>query len=99
MPQARIYMVWNVPQWESADADLLGLAANVLSTGKTSRLYQRLVYGNQIATSVTAALDAREIASQFYIMATVRPGAEVIEGGESHSRGACGTAQGRPHGR
>jgi zinc protease len=77
VPQARIYMVWNVPQWGSADADLLGLAANVLSTGKTSRLYKRLVYDEQIATGVTAALDAREIASQFYIMAQVRPGADV----------------------
>ncbi len=77
VPQARLYMVWNVPQWGSADADLLGLAANVLSTGKTSRLYKRLVYDEQIATSVTAALDAREIASQFYIMATVRPGADL----------------------
>jgi len=79
VPQARIYMVWNVPQWGSADADLLGLAANVLSTGKTSRLYKRLVYDEQIATSVTAALDAREIASQFYIMATVRPGADLAK--------------------
>jgi len=43
VPQARVYLVWNVPQWGSADADLLGLAANVLSSGKTSRLYKRLV--------------------------------------------------------
>ncbi len=79
VPQARIYMVWNVPQWGSADADLLGLAANVLSTGKTSRLYKRLVYDEQIATNVTAALDAREIASQFQIMATARPGADLAK--------------------
>jgi len=79
VPQARIYMVWNVPQWGSADADLLGLAANVLSTGKTSRLYKRLVYDEQIATSVSAALDAREIASQFYIVATARPGADAAK--------------------
>jgi len=76
VPQARIYMVWNVPQWGTADADLLGLAANILSTGKTSRLYKRLVYDEQIATSVTASLDSREIASQFYIMAQARPGVD-----------------------
>ena len=79
VPQARVYMVWNVPPWGTADADLLGLAANVLSTGKTSRLYKRLVYDEQIATSVTAALDAREIASQFYIMAQARPGVDVAK--------------------
>jgi zinc protease len=79
VPQSRIYMVWNVPAWGSADADMLSLAAHVLSTGKTSRLYKRLVYDEQIATSVTAALDAREIASQFYIMAQVRPGADAAK--------------------
>ncbi|MCX6551298.1 MAG: pitrilysin family protein [Acidobacteria bacterium] len=79
VPQARLYMVWNVPQWGTADADLLGLAANVLSSGKTSRLYKRLVYDEQIATSVTASLDAREIASQFYIMAQARPGADLAK--------------------
>jgi zinc protease len=79
VPQARIYMVWNVPQWGSADADFLGLAANVLSTGKTSRLYKRLIYDEQIATSVTAALDAREIASQFYVTATARPGTDLAK--------------------
>jgi zinc protease len=68
--------VWNVPPWGTADADLLGLAASVITTGKTSRLYKRLVYDEQIATSVTAAIDAREIASQFYIMAQVRPGGD-----------------------
>jgi zinc protease len=72
-------MVWNVPQWGTADADLLGLAANILSTGKTSRLYKRLVYDEQIATSVTASIDAREIASQFYIMAQARPGVELAK--------------------
>src|SRR5512136_978302 len=29
VPQARIYMIWNVPAWGTADADFLGLAANV----------------------------------------------------------------------
>jgi len=79
VPQARLYMVWNVPQWGTADADLLGLAANILSTGKTSRLYKRLVYDEQITTSVTASLDSREIASQFYIMAQARPGVELMK--------------------
>ncbi len=79
VPQARLYMVWNVPQWGSVDADLLGLAASVLSSGKTSRLYKRLVYDEQIATSVYANIDAREIASQFQVVATVRPGVDPLK--------------------
>jgi len=76
VPQARIYKVWNVPPWASADADYLTLAASVLSTGKSSRLYKRLVFDEQIATDVDASLDAREIAGLFVVEAGVRPGAD-----------------------
>jgi zinc protease len=77
VPAARLYMMWNVPAWGAADADLLGLAASVLTTGKTSRLYKRLVYDEQIATMVQASLDSREIASQFYVIAQARPGIDI----------------------
>jgi len=76
VPQARIYKVWNVPPWASADADYLTLAASVLSTGKSSRLYKRLVFDEQIATDVDASLEAREIAGLFVVEAGVRPGAD-----------------------
>jgi len=74
VPQARIYKVWNVPQYGSADSTNLSLLATILSTGKSSRLYRRLVYDDQIATNIKAFLDGREIGSQFYIEATARPG-------------------------
>ncbi len=44
VPQARVYKVWNVPPWSSTDASALEIAASVLSDGKSSRLYKRLVY-------------------------------------------------------
>src|SRR6266699_3309295 len=44
VPQARIYKIWNMPQYGSADADYLDLVSDILSTGKTSRLYKRLIY-------------------------------------------------------
>ena len=77
VPQARIYKVWNVPPSLTADADLLGLAARVLSSGKTSRLYKRLVYDDQIATSVRASMAEREIGSLFTIDATAKPGGDL----------------------
>jgi zinc protease len=73
VPQARIYQVWNIPGWGTADADYLDLVSNVLSSGKTSRLYKRLVYDEQIATDVSASLDLREIGGLFVIEATARP--------------------------
>jgi zinc protease len=74
VPQARIYKVWNVPQYGSADADYLTLASLCLTQAKVSRLYNRLVYDDQIATDVQAFVDAREIGGQFGIRATSRPG-------------------------
>ena len=76
VPQARLYKVWNVPEWGSADGDYLGLAASALSTGKSSRLFKRLVYDEQIATDVDASADLREIGGLFTIEAGVRPGVD-----------------------
>ena len=76
VPQTRIYKVWNVPQWGSADGDYLSLAASVLSTGKSSRLYKRLVYDEQSASDVDASLELREIGGLFTIEAGVRPGTD-----------------------
>ncbi len=79
VPQARIEKVWNVPEWGSADADYLSLVGNVLASGKTSRLYKRLVYDDQIATDVSASARLREIGGQFRIRATARPGEELAK--------------------
>jgi zinc protease len=73
VPQGRIYKVWNVPGYGATAADHLRLASGILSSGKTSRLYKRLVYDDQIATHVSAYLDEREIGSQFVVVATARP--------------------------
>jgi zinc protease len=77
VPQARLYKVWNVPPLGAADADYLDLVSNVLSVGKSSRLYKRLVYDEQIATSVSASLDLREIAGLFVVTATAKPGGDL----------------------
>ncbi len=76
VPQARIYLVWNTPPWGSADDDHLDVAARVLASGKTSRLYRRLVYEEQTATDVSASTGTGEIGSTFYITATVKPGGD-----------------------
>lgn len=74
VPQARIYKIWNVPQFSSADADYLDLVSDILSSGKTSRFYKRLVYDDQIATNANAFVNLNEIGGQFYAQATARPG-------------------------
>jgi zinc protease len=77
VPQARIYRVWNVPGADTPEEALLDLAAHVLGGSKTSRLYQRLVVKEQLATSAFSSDDSNEIAGQFGINLTARPGADV----------------------
>lgn len=71
VPQAKIDRNWVAPGRTSRDDVLLTLAAEVLGGGKASRLYQRLVYDLQIATSATAQLQEQELMS-FYSV-TVDP--------------------------
>jgi zinc protease len=77
VPQARIYKIWNVPQYGSPDADYLMLVSRCLAQGRVSRLYKRLVYDDQIATDAQATVRQNEIGSQFYITATARRGQEL----------------------
>jgi zinc protease len=72
VPEARITMEWNVPQWGSKEAVLLNMATDILSTGKSSRLYKKLVYEDQTASGAYAYMDAREISGNFYIGSMVK---------------------------
>jgi zinc protease len=73
VPQARLYRIWNVPQFGSPEEAQLDLVAQILGGGKTSRLYKRLVYKDQIATSATAGDDNNEISGQFDFTLTAKP--------------------------
>ena len=75
VPQARLYKVWGAPSFRSEDADLLQLADSVLTTGKTSRLYERLVYRDQIATDVSSSQFAGDIGGMYRLVASAHPGA------------------------
>ncbi len=79
VPQARLYRVWNVPQAYSPEEALLDLAAQVIGGGKTSRLYKRLVYKDQTATSATAADDTSEIGGRFFVTLTAAPGGDLAK--------------------
>ncbi|OON59700.1 peptidase M16 [Massilia sp. KIM] len=76
VPQTRIYRTWNVPGAHTPEEVQLDLAARILGGGKTSRLYKRLVYKDQLATSAVAGDASSEIGGQFSITLTARPGAD-----------------------
>ncbi len=77
VPQARIYKTWNIPGYAARDFALLDLASDILGSGKNSRLYKRLVYTDQTATSVQVGVGPFEIGSQFQVIVTVKPGGDV----------------------
>ena len=77
VPQPRIYKVWNVPEWGSNESTQLDLLSSILTYGKTSRLYKRLVYNEQAATNVSSYVDDREIGGQFYIDVMLKPGQNI----------------------
>ena len=64
--QARLYMAWTGPRWGTRDAHQLELAAAVLAGDKNSRLYQRLVYKDQLASDIEFGPLALEIAGITY---------------------------------
>ena len=73
VPQPRIYKVWNIPEFASADSSYLDLVSDCLARGKSSRLYQRIVSEGQLADDVRAYVRLKEVGSQFVIEATARP--------------------------
>lgn len=74
VPQARIYKTWPTPEWGNVESEWLSLAGSVLGDGRNSRLYQRLVYEEQVATDIAVYAAADEIAGGFLVMATAQPG-------------------------
>lgn len=73
VPQARLQKVWNIPGWGTREMTQLNLLGAVLTDGKTSRLYKRLVYDEQLTSNVYFYTDEKEIGGQFFIVADAKP--------------------------
>src|SRR5581483_12010318 len=74
---ARVSFAYHSPaRFAEGDAEM-DLAGQVLSAGKTSRLYKRLVYDERLATQVRAAQESQQLGSIFRIDVTARPGADL----------------------
>jgi zinc protease len=72
----RLYLTWHSPAlYAPGDAEL-DVVASILSGGKNSRLYKRLVYDMEVAQSVNAFQSSNMLGSLFYIVVTTRPSTE-----------------------
>jgi predicted Zn-dependent peptidase len=70
----RVVIAWPTPPFFAQGDAELDLLARVLTAGKTSRLYKRLVYDDQVAQDVSASQGSRQLGSEFEIVATAKPG-------------------------
>ena len=74
VPLKGVGITYLVPSEKSDDSAALNMAEIILSRGRSSRLYQSLVYQQQIATGANANADLREDAGLFDLIAFVANG-------------------------
>jgi zinc protease len=67
VPLPAIALTYHIPSVVSDDAAALKVAESILSSGESSRLYQALVYDQQIAQAAFATADLREDTGLFYM--------------------------------
>ena len=79
VPQIRSYRYWAVPGRTTRERFLLDLAASILGDGKNSRLYQALIYQDQLAVTVNVDVEEHQLASMFSIDVTLKPEASLDE--------------------
>ena len=70
----RVDVVYKVPPRNTADDDALQVMGTVLSSGRSSRLYQQIVREQQLAPNVNAGRDPALGPGLFRISGTVTPG-------------------------
>lgn len=74
VPETRILFSWNTPQFGHKEDIHFDLISSILTGGKNSRLYKKLVYEDQTASSVVSYQSSKEIASNFVTWVNVKPG-------------------------
>ena len=75
----KLFLSWLTPaQFQPGDASL-DVVAYILTSGKNSRLYKRLIYDLEIAQSVNAGQRSAQLVSAFQIDVTPRPGHTIEE--------------------
>jgi zinc protease len=68
---------WHAPASGHEDADALDVASEILSSGRSSRLYRGLVYESQVALAAQGAYYEMRDAGIFYAFVSVRPDASI----------------------
>ena len=76
-PAPAFVLGWKIPARRTPNYYALTLAAELLFEGDSSRLYQKLVKGDESVVSIQGGVDERRGPSAWYIFALPKPGEEV----------------------
>ena len=76
-------LTYLTPRQADADSDALRVADAILSAGESSRLYNSLVYQQQLAAEVNSSADTREDVSLFVLTAVLSEGKKVEDAEKS----------------
>ena len=76
-PAPAFVLGWKIPERRRPDFYALSLAGTLLFEGDSSRLYQKLVKGDESVVSIEGGVDERRGPSALYIFALPKPGEEV----------------------
>lgn len=77
MQLGKLMIAYHSPPLFSAGDAEMDLLSGVLSSGKSSRLYKRLVFDDELAAEVETYQDSNMLGSLFMIEVTARPGVEL----------------------
>ncbi|MFN2531569.1 MAG: insulinase family protein [Pyrinomonadaceae bacterium] len=76
-PAPAFVLGWKIPERRLKEFYALSLAGSLLFDGDSSRLYQKLVKGDESVVSIEGGVDERRGPSALYIFALPKPGEEV----------------------
>ncbi|MBJ6121362.1 M16 family metallopeptidase [Sphingomonas mollis] len=79
-PLPAVVMTWHVPPDNAADIPALTVLQTVLATGESSRLYENVVYRDQLAQSAEAFLDTKKGTGNLIAYAIMAGGKTVDQG-------------------
>ena len=78
-PAPAFVLGWKIPPRRTRDFYALSLAGSLLFEGDSSRLYQKLVKGDESVVSIEGGVDEQRGPSALYIFALPKPGENVTE--------------------
>lgn len=81
-PLPAVLVSWHIPADRSPDTPALSVLNAILSQGESSRLYESLVYREQLAQSAASVLDTRQGTGNLAVYA-ILAGGKSVEAGEA----------------